>query len=136
MSKNFERTGKPFERMKILLICTIGWIATFRLLYWITVEKQRVQFSPFERMNRTSVNPFKRMPQLSERTLLVDERMQKLFERMSQYFERMLMYFERICKPFERFVERFEQIFIGVRTDDERITVSVHFAFHGHKYNI
>ena len=71
--------------------------------------------SPFERMNRTGVNPFERMPQFSEWTLLVGER-------MSQYFERMLMYFERICKPFERFVERFERIFLGVRTDDERIT--------------
>ena len=88
-----------------------------------------MQFSPFERMNRTGVNPFERMPQFSERTLLVDERMKKPlermsepFERMSQYFELMLIYFERICKPFERFVERFERIFLSVRTDDERIT--------------
>ena len=73
--------------------------------------------SPFEWMNRTGVNPFERMPQFSEWTLLVGER-------MSQYFERMLMYFERICKPFERFVERFERIFLGGRTDNERFTCS------------
>ena len=70
------------------------------------------------------VNPFERMPQFSERTLLVGERMKKPFERMSQYFERMLMYFERICKPFERFVERFERIFLGGQTDNERFTCS------------
>ena len=80
-----------------------------------------MQFSPFQRMNREEVKPFERMPQFSERTLLVGKRMQKPFERMSQYFERMLMYFERICKPFEQFFERFERIFLSIRTDDERI---------------
>ena len=33
----------------------------------------------------------------------------------------MLMYFERICKPFKQFVKRFELIFLGVRTDGERM---------------
>ena len=33
----------------------------------------------------------------------------------------MLMYFERICKPFKQFVEHFELIFLGVRTDGERM---------------
>ena len=55
----------------------------------------------------------------------------------------MLMYFERICKPFKQFVEHFEWIFLGVRTDEVRITngspfewitVSVRFAFHSHKF--
>ena len=75
-------------------------------------------------MSRMDVKPFERMPQFSERTLLVGKRMKnrstvsELFERMSQYFERMLMCLERICKP----IELFERIFLGVRTDDERIT--------------
>ena len=76
----------------------------------------------FRTDEQTGVNPFKRMPQFSERTLLVGERMSEPLERMSQYFERMLMYFVRICKPFERFFERIERIFLGVRPDDERIT--------------
>lgn len=59
-----------------------------------------------------------RMLQFSERTPLSGERLQKLFEWM-------LMYFKRICKPFKRFVECFELIFLGVRTDDKRITNSL-----------
>ena len=34
----------------------------------------------------------------------------------------MLMYFERICKPFKQFVKHFELIFLGMQTDEERIT--------------
>ena len=51
--------------------------------------------------------------------------MSEPFEQMLQYFEQMLMYFKRMCKLFKRFVERFEWIFLGVRTDDKRITNSL-----------
>ena len=37
----------------------------------------------------------------------------------------MLMYFERIGKPFKQFVEHFEWIFLGVRTDEEQITIDL-----------
>ena len=65
-------------------------------------------------MNRTEFKLFERMPQFSEWTLLVGERMQKPFEQMSKPFK-------QTSQPFEWFVEHFEWIFLGVWMDDEQI---------------
>ena len=59
------------------------------------------------------------MKKLFERMLKSFKQMSEPFEQMLQYFERMLTYFKRTCKPF---VECFEWIFLGIRTDDKRIT--------------
>ena len=56
-------------------------------------------------MNRTEFKLFERMPQFSEWTLLVGERMQKPFEQMSKPFK-------QTSQPFEWFVEHFEWIFL------------------------
>ena len=66
-------------------------------------------------MNRTEFKLFERMPQFSEWTLLVGERMQKPFKQMSKPFK-------QTSQPFEWFVEHFEWIFLGVWMDDEQIT--------------
>ena len=119
-------------------LVTEMWIVTFRPLYWISVEKRWVQFSPFEWMNRTDIKlfewmpqfsewtllvvermlkpfewmpkPFKGMLQFSERTLLVGEQMQKPFEQMSTPFERMSLYFERMLMYFELICKLFNSL--------------------------
>ena len=82
-------------------LVTEMWIVTFRPLYWISVEKRWVQFSPFEWMNRTDIKLFEWMPQFSEWTLLVVERMLKPFEWMPQFSEWTLLVVERMPKPFK-----------------------------------
>ena len=108
-------------------LVTEMWIVTFRPLYWISVEKWWVQFSPFEWMNRTDIKLFEWMPQFSEWTLLVVERMLKPFEWMPKPFKGMLQFskrtllvgeqmqkprFEQMSTPFERMSQYFERMFM------------------------
>ena len=65
-------------------------------------------------MSRTDVKTVGTQ-QFFERKPVVVERMQKPFERMQETFE-------QIYKPFEWLIKCFERIFLGVRTDNKRIT--------------
>ena len=95
-------------------LVTEMWIETFRPLYWMFVEKWWVQFSPFEWMNRTDIKLFEWMPQFSEWTLLVDERMPKPFKGMLQFSERTLLVGEQMQKPFEQMSTPFERMLMYV----------------------